>query len=503
MTGQRPVRIVLAAALAALAAGSGGALETDQFAAWRKPLADSGCAINAKIDLEVRLAIDELNRRGPGTCDDLAAAVNRRLEFEIFQPLELWAVQSPLVEQSPARGDAEARFLHESIYRRSHPWDIAMWMPLSPTIEVGGVRIGTDKLAHFASSGWKYRNAYLRRVRRGETPEQAELGAIRWGILEERSINGSLSSGIFSRSDLEADYAGMRFYLGLCGGPDPVVERSDGRWRIRRPYDIRPEVTPEWDESYMLPIYHSGRWKQVRPEIAASCGALDDLEVRARLESYRRRDGETPSERVVDELAREGKLPDPAPFSLAAICPQAATLPPPAVPPEREAAPGPAFPPAMPERLEAIDQDRARHTFGLWRGAVSHPLSVAATLGALVVSLPRTHDCRSLCEMRGLTVHLSAGVTGGELAVGWARTFAETDSRHRFLANVPLAYGIRGAVMRTWGDSPLDPAAQTLAGVEAALTITRVSFTVGAFVPVGGAPHHESRVLTGSIGFGF
>ncbi len=506
MTYRWPARFVLTAALAALAAGWAVALETDQFAAWRKPLADSGPAINARIDLEIQLALDDLNRRGePTTCDDVAAAVRARLEFEIFQPLELWALQSPLVEQSPTRGDEEARFLHQSIYRRSRPWDIAMWMPLSPTIEVGGIRIGTDKLAHFASSGWKYRNAYLRRSRRGETAEQASLGAIRWGILEERSINGSLSSGIFSRSDLEADYAGMRFYLELCGGPDPIVERTDGGWRIRRPYDIRPAVTPEWDESYTLPLYRRGRWKKVRPEIATSCGAIDDPEVRARIDAYRRRDGTTPSERVVAELAREGKLADPAPFSLAAICQQAATLPVAAAPPAPAAASGPPFPPDMPARLLAIERDRERRAFGLWRGAVSYPLSAAASAGAIVTSLPRTHDCRSLCEMRGLTVHLSAGGTGGELAIGWARVFAETGARRRFLATVPLAYGIRGAVMRTWGDAPLSPTTQTLAGAEVALTITRVSFTLGAFVPVGGGEdhEHEHRVFTGSIGFGF
>jgi hypothetical protein len=495
--------LALAAALA-VAAAPAPALETDQFAAWRKPLADAGCAINAEIDLEIRAAIDELNRRDrPTTCDDVAAAVNRRLEFEIFQPLELWAVQSPLVDKWPPLGDEEARFLHQSIYRRSHPWDIAMWMPLSPTIEVNGIRFGTDKLAHFASSGWKYRNAYVRRISRGEPPTRAELGAIRWGILEERSINGSLSSGIFSRSDLEANHAGMLFYLGLCGGDDSVVERVAGQWRIRRSYDIRAVVTPEWDESYMLPIYRHGRWKEVQPEIAASCAAFDDPQVRSRLEAYRRRDGVTTSERVVDELAREGRLPSPAPYSVATMCPQAAALPPPLAPPEVPLPPGPPFIADVTARLAALDADRGRRTYTLWRGALSYPLSAAASLGAIVTSLPRTHDCRSLCEMRGLTVHATAGLTGGELAIGWARAFAETGPRRRTLANVPLAYGMRAALMRTWGDSPLDPTAQTLAGVEVALTITRVSFTAGAFVPVSAGPHHESRAITGSIGFGF
>jgi len=364
------------------------------------------------------------------------------------------------------------------------------------------VRIGTDKLAHFASSGWKYRNAYLRRIRRGETPEQAEMGAIRWGILEERSINGTLSSGIFSRSDLEANHAGMMFYLGLCSRPDPLVERADGRWRLRRRYDIATVVTPEWDESYHAPIYRSGRWREVRPEIAASCGSLADPEVVTRLAAYRARDRVTPSERAFADLVGAGSLPNPEPFSLAAVCPQAMATDAPAAepaPPDR----GGASPDDLPAAIVALERDRGGRTFGLWRGAVSYPLSAAVSVGALFARPPRSYDCRSLCELSGVTVHGAAGLTGGELAVGWARAFAETGPRRRFLADVPLAYGVRAALVRTWGNSPLEPAAQTLAGVEAALTITRVSFTTGVLAAVGGGEQRDDWVLTGSIGFGF
>jgi hypothetical protein len=500
----RVSRALVVALLAVLATAAAKALETDQFAAWRRPLADAAPIINAKIDLEISRALEELNRRpGATTCDDVAEAVRRRLHFEIFQPIELWAIQSPLLEHWPPRGDAEAHFLAESIYRRSRPWDIAMWMPLSPTIEVDGIRFGTDKLAHLVSSGWRYRDAYLRRIGQGDSAEEAVRAAIRLGILEEESVTGTLVDGIFSRSDLEANYAGMRFYLELCGGADPIVAREAGIWRVRRPYDIRTVVTPEWDESYLLPVYHEGRWRRVRPEITARCGELDDPAVRSRFEAYRRRDTLTPTERVLDELAHEGKLPDLAEYSLAAICPQAGTLP---TAPEHADAPiltGPAFPARLEDRLIALGQDRSRRVFGLWRGAFSHPLSLSASLGAVVAGLPRTEDCRSLCELRGMTVHVSAGLTGGELAVGWAQLFAASDARRHFLTDVSLGFGVRAALVRTWGASRLEPPAQTLAGVETALTITRVSFTLGVLVPLAAGAEHHRRTVTGSVGFGF
>jgi hypothetical protein len=505
MTRPRAAALALASAAVALAAAAAGALETDQFAAWRRPLADSTAVVNARINLEIRRSLADLEPHGgSATCDDVVLAVRHRLEFEIFQPLELWALQSPLVDRYPARGDQEERFLHDSIYRRSRAYDIAFWMPLSPTIEVGGVRIGTDKLAHFASSGWRYRNAYLRRLRRGETPEQAELGAVRWGILEERSINGTLSTGIFSRSDLEANHAGMLFYLGLCDGPDPVVERAGGGWRVRRPYDLAAAVTPEWDESYLAPLYRSGRWRKVRPEIAASCSSLADPAVQARLAAYRQRDRVTMSERFVAELAAAGTLPDPVQFSFATVCPtEVSALP--EVPPvgADDGGAGAAAPLDLAAAIVALEQDRVSRTFGLWRAGVSYPLSAAASLGALFTRPPRSFDCRSLCELSGVTLQATAGLTGGELAVGWARAFAETGPSRRFLADVPLAYGVRAALVRTWGDAPLEPPAQTLAGVEAALTITRVSFTLGVLTPIGGGGHRDDLVLSGSVGFGF
>jgi hypothetical protein len=482
------------------------ALETDQYAAWTHPLEDAAAVINARFNLEITRALDDLDRNPAQsiTCEAIAKAVQRRLSFEIFQPIELWVVQSPLVDQFPLRGSEAAQFKRHSIYRDHGPFDVGMWLPLAPTIEVAGVRFGTDKLAHFVSSGWKYRNAFFRHARRGRSEEEAVRAAIHWGIFEERGINGTLASGIFSRADLEADYQGMRFYLALCGGPDPLLAVDGGRWRLRRSFDVREYVTPEWDESYQTCIYSRSRWRKVRPEIVERCPLLAQPAVRQRFESYRARDRVTPTESVLTRLVTAGKLPDPALFELETICPAAASLPPRSsqpwtTPVSRTSGEDT----ALPARLEALEHDRSRRSFTLWSIGFADPRSVFAALGVLSASLPRTSDCHSVCDLRGPTVHLALGSTGGQVAVGWARAIAETGENGRILADVYLAYGVRGVIVRTWGDTSRAEANRTLAGIEGAFTITRVSFIASLLRRLGSDGLRGRWRVSAGLGLGF
>ena len=506
------LRLVIRAGLAAaltfkvVSAPVALALETDQYAAWTHPLEDAAAVINARFKLEIARALDDLGRNPPQsiTCGAIAKAVQRRLSFSIFQPIELWVVQSPLVDQFPPRGSEAAQSKRQSIYSDHGPFDVGMWLPLAPTIEVAGVRLGTDKLAHFVSSGWKYRNAFLRHANRGQSEEEAVRAAIHWGIFEERGINGTLASGIFSRADLEADYQGMRFYLALCGGPDPLLAVDGGRWRLRRSFDVSEYVTPEWDESYQTCIYSRSRWRKVRPEIVERCPLLAQPAVRQRFESYRARDRVTPTESVLTGLVAAGKLPDPAPFELETVCPAAASLPP------RSSQPwailvsrGNGEDAALTTRLEALEHDRTRRSFALWSIGFADPRSAFAALGVLSASLPRTSDCRSVCDLRGPTLQLALGSTGSQVAVGWARVIAETGENGRLLADVYLAYGVRGVIVRTWRDSARAEANRTLAGIEGAFTITRVSFIASLLRRLGSDGHRSRWLASVGLGLGF
>ncbi|MCP4564406.1 MAG: hypothetical protein GY837_28140, partial [Bosea sp.] len=195
---------------------SAHALETDQYSAWGRPLADAGASISAKFNLEIEQVLGEAHARPGMTCDELAQRLRSRLYFLIFQKIEVWMLNSELVPRLPATAAEELAWRRSNLYSRHGPLDIGTWVPNSPTITVDGVRFGTDKFAHFVSSGWRY-HLWRRRARaQGLDPAAAEEHAIRRGIFYERTILGGMTSGVFSPADLEANYQGMRFYHELC-----------------------------------------------------------------------------------------------------------------------------------------------------------------------------------------------------------------------------------------------------------------------------------------------
>ncbi|RMG42956.1 MAG: hypothetical protein D6718_13130 [Acidobacteria bacterium] len=316
-------RARLLLALAAVCAPPAAALETDQFYAWTDPPRDATAAVNAKFQAEIEGALERVNAgRTPPSCHEVARRIMWRFRFVMFQNIEVWAMNTRLVERVPRTPEEMARYLDASIYGERGPIDIGMSIPPSPTIQVAGVLMGTDKLGHFVSSGWRYYERYRRARRRGLPAAEAEEHAIRTGILVERLILGRATSGVFSLGDLEANHAGMRFYRDLCEGDSPWLVLEKGRWRMARPFDISRYVGPEWDESYQPNVYAERRWRRVRPRLLAHCRDLLDPAVRARRAAYASRERETPTERIVAELVAEGRLPDPERFTIDRNCPE-------------------------------------------------------------------------------------------------------------------------------------------------------------------------------------
>jgi hypothetical protein len=507
-------RALVAAALTGLAGGGAGALETDQYYAWGVPLQDSTAALNAKINYEIDRALTAAAGRGtsrPPSCRRITREFRRRVDFVILQPIEAWVTHSPLVALYPATPETQLAFRHEDIYGGYGPLDIGRWVPDSPTVEAGGVRFGTDKISHFFSSGWRYRKRYLDARDQGMNDQQAEAAAVRWGVLEERTGLGLLVDGVFSRGDLEANRAGMRFYLNLCDGPDPLLVLDQDRWQWRRRFDWREYVTPDWDESYNVSIYSRSRWRKVRPRLAAHCGGQYEpwtVEQRARYQVSVR---PSPTDAVVDELVRAGRLPDPASFTLEAICPAGDVRQPPVrsvnTGPLPEPAQGPESQPpdeaALIAEIGRREADRDDRIY-LSPGAAWTSYSRAATsLGWLFTSVESGFDCRTICDLRGAIVRLEPGLDSGQLALGYARAFGETGRYQRFMPKVYLAYGISGVVLRTWRDGALGPAGLDFVGLQGQFTVTSVSFRLGALWQVGGGSPRNDFALTWSVGWGF
>jgi hypothetical protein len=314
---------VLSISVVALTGGEALALETDQFYAWGRSIEDGSEAVNAWMGsrIEEALAAENARPRGPRErCEAVARRIRRGFYFFIFQEVELWATQTSELERVPNGFEETIDYRRRYLFESKNPFDTSNWMPPSPTIEIGGVRLGTDKLSHFASTGWWYHERYLRALRRGKSAEEAERAAIRFGILSERTIFGASSTGALSMGDLEANHQGMRFYNALCGGQSPYLARGPRGWRLVRPFDIRDYVTPEWDESWNPPIYRKRKWRRVERALRDYCERLENPAVRARRELYAARDRVTTTERAVAELVEEGKLDDPASFRIERVC---------------------------------------------------------------------------------------------------------------------------------------------------------------------------------------
>jgi hypothetical protein len=473
--------------LLVVAPGRSSALETDQYYAWGRPLADSTDAVNARFNLELERAIASFPvDRPPASCRKVAVAYRKRMRFLLLHEIQIWAWNSEWVDRIPNGADEQREYRRTNLYSNHPLIDTGTWMPFTPTLEVAGVRIGTDKLAHLVSSGWTYYKEYYRGLKKGETPEEAKRGAVNRGIVEENLILGKLASGVTAIPDLEANYAGMQFYLDLCDIEDPILKLGEAGWFISRPVDLRNYVTPRWDESFQPPIYTKGRWRKVKPVLETYCDRLSDPQVVAMRRRYRE----------MDE--------DPAQFSIEAVCAEPD--------PSRERAPEIAdhieivsseadLSPTMKD-VAAEDEDRRRFALGLGGFHLTYPQVVSASIAVMATSQPRSYDCTTPCDFRGLFAELEPGLGGGKLSLGWARVTGNTNRSGSFLKAGFIGAAYKITVLRTWGDHGWVEGGRTYAGFELGVPVAQANVGLGLLYRVDGGDRGR-WLVTGGAGWGF
>jgi hypothetical protein len=131
-----------------------------------------------------------------------------------------------------------ARF-KTSFFKSIHATAPFNYLTISPTIRMYGEEFGTDKIAHLFQQGYDYYKIYRRASESGLPEEEAVARAVRFGKMTERTYFGTWVSGTYSNADLAANYAGLRFYLGLTrevivgGRSRPALFRlEEGVWRF-------------------------------------------------------------------------------------------------------------------------------------------------------------------------------------------------------------------------------------------------------------------------------
>jgi hypothetical protein len=499
VAGPRLGAVLVAVGLCLVLSSPSAALETDQYYAWGRSLEDATDVVNAKLNLELQRAIASFED-SPGSCTEIAVRFRTRMRYILFHHVQTWAMNTALIERVP--GDEESvGYRRGSMYGIHGPLDVGMWMPMTPTISVDGVLVGTDKLSHFISSGWTYFGTYNRAIAKGADPAEAEAAAVHRGITEESLILGAATSGILSIADLEASLQGMHFYLDLCSDTEPILERTAGGWTIRRPVDLADYVHPGWDESYRTSIFQDRRWKKVEPRLQQYCPLLDDPVVAARYRRYRAEDRRTAVGEAIDEMVREGRLPDPERFRLEAVCGRNVAPAPKAAPPDEPAA-DPRSTEELTELIVVEERSSELRAIPIAALRLSYPQIASLSYGVLFSRQPAASTCRTPCDFWGGFGQLEPGLGGGKLSLGWGRVIGQRRPGLPFLSSVYLAMAGKATLLRTWGSSSPLPENQTYIGPEFEFSIAKVNMGVGLLGRVRGDDGRD-WVVTGHLGWGF
>jgi hypothetical protein len=162
-----------------------------------------------------------------------------------------------------------------------------------------------------------------------------------------------------------------------------------------------------------------------------------------------------------------------------------------------------------PEAADSVAQVRAelgdlvRRQVGTRSVRFTYLARLTASGGVLVFRQPRSFDCETTCAVKGLLAQVEAGTGGGTVSLGWGSLVGEKEKNRFFLHHVYVGYALRGSILRTWGDAPLEPVAQTFAGAEAEFAVAVACFSLGVYRRISGAPGEPTWRLTGGIGWGF
>jgi hypothetical protein len=153
--------------------------------------------------------------------------------------------------------------------------------------------------------------------------------------------------------------------------------------------------------------------------------------------------------------------------------------------------------------VRAGDAPEASRTAGLIAAYWDYPTKASLGFGVVATRMPGNFECKTSCLFHGVTFQTAAGLGGGELALGYGSLIGETGSGAWLLRRVFVGYGVRAAVLRTWGLSTLDSSGETFLGVEGAMTIAQFGMRLGVFHRVETVPGQSDWRVFGGAGWGF
>ncbi len=251
------------------------AYETDQFTNRLSPIRDS----TEVLDLKVNETILEIASSWTGPRDEWKFV--NAVYYEIggrhwVDKIERWAMKSTQVERlHPSR--------RESIYQ-GHPFwatRVAAVFGVGPTIMLNGQLIGSDKLGHFLSQGRKYYGRYRR--------SNDEAQAAKHSAYTERALFGQLTTGVYSNSDLVANYEGHRFYRSLfeddiVPGKNSILRWEADHWVVQASFTWADFVNAYWDEALNINHFDALLYPHMVDRLLQFCDDYDTAPERYRID---------------------------------------------------------------------------------------------------------------------------------------------------------------------------------------------------------------------------
>lgn len=137
------------------------------------------------------------------------------------------------------------------------------------------------------------------------------------------------------------------------------------------------------------------------------------------------------------------------------------------------------------------------------RARFAWPQQAAFAAGVVFHRQPERITCDTVCPIRGWHLQGEAGTAGGQLAFGWTKLVGQHGPRFDVLSRPYMAFAVRGALLRTWGNSTLTPKERTFAGVEGAWSVARISLALSVMRDLDDDREGSRWLVGGGLGWGF
>jgi len=234
----------------AFAFKAGIAAEIDSVTPRRLTLDDSLEDINQILEQRIKEGIEKANAQGfyveeiddvevirkDNYCDE--EALYTELRKAIFQSFTAsWGLKGYDLDKqlrSLLARKSYSLLLNDSIYRDiDYIEGFSLNLKeLSDVVNISGHLVGLDKIGHFFAQGWKYYELTY-------YDERSIDQALEWGKKKEAGLFGYTTTGIFSYSDLIANFNGWRYWNKV------LLKEDDPLRGVIANFFSRPYVTCE------------------------------------------------------------------------------------------------------------------------------------------------------------------------------------------------------------------------------------------------------------------